>query len=318
MVGLDEAAKPILILLILIPLRVTLGGRSWLADLIQGRGSAGLRLARLLALGRVSPAVADVTFALVATRVATISIAFIGNLLFAPYGTRSFTLPFERLKFAEVFAAWDSGWYFDIASRGYYFNADGQSSIAFFPLYPLLMRAVAWPFGGTDRAIWVAGIVVSSAAFALALLAVHRLTQQLFGDREVARRDRPLPRAVSVFALFHRGLRGIDLPANERPCGQPRVRRAVVASRPVGRARDARAAERDPHRAAAGADGAWRAARGPRARAPVRRPAARPRRAGWLLRVRLHAFGRSAGMAVRPGAVGLLAWAPAVAAARHS
>jgi len=195
-VSLDEAAKPTLILLLLIPLRVTLGGRSWLADLIQGRGPAGLRLARVLALGRLSAAEVDVAFTLVATRVATLFIAFIANLLFAPYGTRSFTLPFERQKFAEIFAAWDSGWYFDIASRGYYFNADGQSSIAFFPLYPMLMRAVAWPFGGTDRAIWMAGIVVSSAAFVLALLAVHRLTQQLFGDREVARR------AVLYLALF--------------------------------------------------------------------------------------------------------------------
>ncbi len=119
---------------------------------------------------RASPALVDVAFALVATRVATIFIAFIANLLFTPYGVRAFAMPFERQKFAEIFAAWDSGWYFDIASRGYYFNADGQSSIAFFPLYPMLMRAAAWPFGGTDKAIWVAGIVVSSAAFALALL----------------------------------------------------------------------------------------------------------------------------------------------------
>jgi hypothetical protein len=61
----------------------------------------------------------------------------------------------------EVFAAWDSGWYFDIARQGYYFNPAGESSIAFFPLYPLLMRAVAWPFGGSDKALWVAGIAIS-------------------------------------------------------------------------------------------------------------------------------------------------------------
>ena len=195
--SLNQAEKPILTLVILIPVRLALGKRSWLLEI-------ALRPVRsrvpvwTMARDRVhvSPAVADVAFALVATRAATFSIAFIANLLFAPHSVRPFAIPFERAKFAEIFAAWDSGWYFDIASRGYYFNADGQSSIAFFPLYPMLMRAVAWPFGGTDKAIWVAGIVVSSAAFALALLAVHRFTQQMFGDREVARR------AVLYLALF--------------------------------------------------------------------------------------------------------------------
>ncbi len=194
-VSLNQAEKPILILVILIPLRVAVGERSWL---IPRRPIPRVTPVWTMALDRMraSPALVDVAFALVATRVATISIAFIANLLFTPYGVRAFAMPFERQKFAEIFAAWDSGWYFDIASRGYYFNADGQSSIAFFPLYPMLMRAAAWPFGGTDKAIWVAGIVVSSAAFALALLAVHRFTQHVFGDREVARR------AVLYMALF--------------------------------------------------------------------------------------------------------------------
>ncbi len=70
------------------------------------------------------------------------------------------SMPFEAVRFAETFAAWDSGWYWTIARHGYRYNAGGQSSIAFFPLYPLLMRGLARPFGGTDRAVWVAGIVL--------------------------------------------------------------------------------------------------------------------------------------------------------------
>jgi len=199
--SLNEAAKPILILVIVIPLRITLGGRSWLLEMAWRPVQRPLTLVRTLAVDRVSPAVVDVAFALIAMRAATFSIAFIANLLFTPYSVRAFAMPFKREKFAGIFAAWDSGWYFDIASRGYYFNADGQSSIAFFPLYPMLMRAVAWPFGGTDKAIWVAGIVVSCVAFALALLAVHRFTQQVFGDREVARRA-VLYLAIFPFSLF--------------------------------------------------------------------------------------------------------------------
>lgn len=195
-VSLNEAAKPILVLLIVIPWRVTLGERSWLPGMAGRPVRRGLALMRTIALNRVSPAVVDVTFALIATRVATLFIGFIGNLLFTPYSVRAFAMPFKREKFARIVAAWDSGWYFDIASRGYYFNPNGQSSIAFFPLYPMLMRVVAWPFGGGDKAIWVAGFVVSSTAFALALLTIHRLTQHVFGDREVARR------AVIYLAIF--------------------------------------------------------------------------------------------------------------------
>jgi hypothetical protein len=195
-VSLNQAAKPILVLAIVIPLRVTLGERSWLLEMARRAVPWRLTPIRSLALARVPPGVVDVAFALFATWAATFFIAFIANLLFSPSRVRAFTMPFRREKFAEIFAAWDSGWYFDIASRGYYFNADGQSSIAFFPLYPMMMRGVAWPFGGTDKAIWAAGIVVSCVAFALALIAVHRLTQQVFDDREAARR------AVLYLALF--------------------------------------------------------------------------------------------------------------------
>jgi hypothetical protein len=198
-VTLNNAAKPILILFLTIPLRVTLAQPSWFAGAdfyVRSRYSDARRV-----FERVSPEYVDVAFALVATRPAGFLVAFLTDVLLAPSGRRGFTLPFEWEKFAQVFAGWDSGWYFDIASRGYYFRPDGQSSIAFFPLYPMLMRAVAWPFGGSDKAVWVAGIVVSHAAFALALVTLHRLTQRLFGEREIARRA-VLCLALFPFALF--------------------------------------------------------------------------------------------------------------------
>ena len=110
-------------------------------------------------------------------------------------------MPFEAAKFAETFAAWDSGWYFDIAQRGYYWSSSGQSSIAFFPLYPMLMRALAWPFGGGDRALWIAGIALSYACLFLGLAVLHRLTAKMSGDRETARRTL-LYIAVFPFAYF--------------------------------------------------------------------------------------------------------------------
>jgi Gpi18-like mannosyltransferase len=199
---LNDAAKPILILVVVFPLRVTLGDPSWLLEMARQWKRSPLIAIRPWALPRVPPAITDVAFVLAVTRLASFSVGFIANLTFAgPSRVRAFAMPFRNQKFAEIFAAWDSGWYFDIARQGYYYAPHGQSSIAFFPLYPMLMRAVAWPLGGTDKMIWVAGIVVACAAFALALLAVHRLTERIFGDRETARRT-VLYLAVFPFSLF--------------------------------------------------------------------------------------------------------------------
>jgi hypothetical protein len=37
---------------------------------------------------------------------------------------------------------WDGGWYLDIAQHGYSFHPDQQSSVAFFPVYPMTVRVV--------------------------------------------------------------------------------------------------------------------------------------------------------------------------------
>ena len=187
MMSLTGAAKPVLWLILLVPLRLTIGGESWLADL--ARTTVG-RVARTWALLRpgVSPAVIDSAFAIAVVLAASVPAAFLANLVLEPARPPGFTLPFSNELFVEVFAAWDSGWYWDIATRGYYFRTDEQSSVAFFPLYPTLMRALAAPFGGGAGATWIAGIVLSMTSCVLALIALHRLTEQIFGSREVARR----------------------------------------------------------------------------------------------------------------------------------
>lgn len=196
-VSATTAAKPALVLMIVVPLRVVIGGRSWLTRAAQPVAQY-LRPLWAAATARlwVSAAVRDVAFAILVTQLPVFVIAFLVNLLFPFRYLRPFEMPFRWEKFVEPFAAWDSGWYFDIARRGYYYNPDGQSSVAFFPLYPLVMRAVAFPFGGSERALWMAGILVSCASFAGALLVLHRLTERVLQDREAARR------AVLYCAIF--------------------------------------------------------------------------------------------------------------------
>jgi hypothetical protein len=197
-VSFTNAAKPILMLAMMVPLRIALPADPWL---MRGSAQVGSWIRGVRARVAIPSAITDALFVTVVTRSATVAVAFLANVLLTPARERAWSMPFETAKFAEIFAAFDSGWYFDIAQRGYYFSADGQSSVAFFPLYPTLMALVAAPFGGTDRAIWGAGIAISLAAFTLALCALHRLTEKLTGDRTVAYRA-ILYVAVFPFSLF--------------------------------------------------------------------------------------------------------------------
>jgi hypothetical protein len=83
----------------------------------------------------------------------------------------------------------DALWYLRIADGGY---APGDGSSAFFPLYPLAVRAVSWALGGHPLA---AGLLVSNVALLGALIALYRLTEREF-SASVARAT------VLLVALF--------------------------------------------------------------------------------------------------------------------
>jgi hypothetical protein len=89
-------------------------------------------------------------------------------------------------------ARWDSVWYLRVADSGY---GDSAPRAAFFPLYPLLVRAVATPLGGSNAALLVAAYLVSLAAFLGALVVLFRLTELELGRRLA----RP---ALLLLALF--------------------------------------------------------------------------------------------------------------------
>jgi hypothetical protein len=77
-------------------------------------------------------------------------------------------------------ARWDAVWYLRVAESGY---GDSSPRAAFFPLYPLLVRAVATPAGGSKAALLVASYLVSLAAFLAALVLLHKLTELELGRR---------------------------------------------------------------------------------------------------------------------------------------
>ncbi len=93
---------------------------------------------------------------------------------------------FPENRFLDGWSRWDSGWYMDIADRGYGEapKADtGQRDTAFWPLYPLIVRAVH-PFLGSTH---FAGLIVSNTAFLLACLLLYQHVRSRYDDEVAAR-----------------------------------------------------------------------------------------------------------------------------------
>ncbi|MBC8264498.1 MAG: glycosyltransferase family 39 protein, partial [Anaerolineales bacterium] len=78
-----------------------------------------------------------------------------------------------------VWQRFDSIWYTKIAMQGY---AQGDGTTVFFPLYPILTRLVGKVLFGNYL---LGGIIVSNAAYFLALIALYKLTRLEF-DSQVA------------------------------------------------------------------------------------------------------------------------------------
>lgn len=120
------------------------------------RGEAQWTLTRALPVGLLS-----------------ITLATLGSILFPPSNWMPPDVP--HLAFIDALVRWDAGWYGEIAQNGYWLKPGEQSPIAFFPLYPLLIRAVSWL--GLNR--WVAATIVSFCAAMAGLYLFARWAKQL-------------------------------------------------------------------------------------------------------------------------------------------
>ncbi|MFY1829064.1 mannosyltransferase family protein [Myxococcus fulvus] len=77
--------------------------------------------------------------------------------------------------------AWDSSWYMRIAQDGYQYTPGEQSSVAFFPLYPLLIRAVET----LGPNVYQAGVLITLLCGPLALVMFTRWAR-LLADEDTA------------------------------------------------------------------------------------------------------------------------------------
>ncbi|MEU3538539.1 hypothetical protein AB0H90_06515 [Streptomyces paromomycinus] len=79
---------------------------------------------------------------------------------------------------------WDSGWYLGIADHGYSFafdeNGSDESNLAFFPLYPVVVKAVAGVTPGSRASV---GVVVAVGCALLAAWGIFAVGERLYGAR---------------------------------------------------------------------------------------------------------------------------------------
>ncbi len=152
------------------------------------------------ALRRRVPAALGIAVLALAFRVVSALLAFLANLAFPDYQREQFTVYGHTDLFWDAFARWDSGWYYQIARFGYHYTPGGRDTIAFMPVYPLLMRYVGRLFGRAPSDIFLGGIAISWVAFILALVGLHRLAALDLKPRRAGRAV--ILAAVFPFAFF--------------------------------------------------------------------------------------------------------------------
>jgi len=138
---------------------------------------------------RSSPALVDDIRAVLAPFIAARVLLIVAWLLAAGIADHLHASRPEQL--GEGLLAWDGTWYRDIAQVGY--RSLPAEGVRFFPLYPMLGRALAVPFGSAASVPLV--LIANFVSFGLAIL-VRRLV--IFERRDVALADR----SVWAICLF--------------------------------------------------------------------------------------------------------------------
>jgi Gpi18-like mannosyltransferase len=139
--------------------------------------SAGLfALAKLAVAVRFNRTVRDVATTFLVTRVPIIVIAELAAVIISQRPGEHSSV--SSLPILAVWGRWDAVHYLDIARLGYY-----GTDMAFFPLFPLLIKFV----GGMVGSNLIAGLVISNVALFTGLLFFYKLVEHQY-NRHVAQR----------------------------------------------------------------------------------------------------------------------------------
>jgi Mannosyltransferase (PIG-V) len=195
----QDAWRPLAVLIL------AAGVRHWLVPQPSwpGRMLATLRAAWAAPVTRV------VLPSLLASRLMVLAVGYLGVALIGYPDKLEPPNRVSRSELVNLPIRWDAGWYLGIALNGYDYDPDArptaQQNVAFFPAYPMVMRAMTAVIGGRiirpdepvsgNRVEWqyamhrralAAGLLVSITAFGWGLVYLYRLVRALGGDETAA------------------------------------------------------------------------------------------------------------------------------------
>jgi hypothetical protein len=145
----------------------------------------------------------------ISTRLAVLFVGYMAVVTIGVASQPGFELSPDKL--VNLPARFDAGWYGGIALDGYSFGGTfgRQQNIAFFPAFPILMRAAAYPMGAFGagmpkekrlaRLLW-GGVILSVLAFAWAGVYLWRLARETIGEARAF--DAVALLAAYPFAVF--------------------------------------------------------------------------------------------------------------------
>jgi len=136
----------------------------------------------------------------VAFRLLTAFIALLVNLVFPLDQREQFTVFGSTSPFWDTFARYDSGYFEGIAWGGYAPLPGGRSNIAYFPVYPLLIRYIGRMFGRHHAIFYITGIGIAWVSFVLAMVALYYLARLDLPRRQAERAV--LLTTIFPFAFF--------------------------------------------------------------------------------------------------------------------
>jgi len=138
---------------------------------------------KLLSNFKLSPEAKYILAFFLSTRIALTAIGVVSRNLLSPIANPDVMHSFSKHSWLNIWGVWDTGWYMKVANQLYpsSFDPNIESSWAFFPLYPLLMRLLGKIIGDT----YIAGIIISNICLIITAHFLYKLVR-LESDQETS------------------------------------------------------------------------------------------------------------------------------------
>ncbi len=111
--------------------------------------------------------------AFLATRLGIAGVAYFSTPIFADSNVPPYHIRPDNTLLDVFGSRWDTGFYLSIAEEGYRYENVAFPSVAFFPLYPMLLKAMR---AVTGDPLW-AGIILSNLALLAGVILLYRLVE---------------------------------------------------------------------------------------------------------------------------------------------